>query len=62
MIKLILKAFLGTMMYACFWIICLIYRDIIININDIGFRIVLVLMLFSSMVFLTLSAFGENER
>ena len=59
MIKWILKGFLGTMMFACFWIIVSIYRDTIRNLNDIGFSIVIALMLFSSMAFLIASIFGE---
>ena len=62
MIKSILKGFLGTMMFTCFWITVLIYRDIIINLNDIGFKIILVLMLGSSMIFLILSTFGNDNN
>jgi hypothetical protein len=62
MIKSILKGFLGTMMFTCFWLIVLIYRDTIRNLNDIGFKIVLVLMLGSSMIFLVLSTFGDDNN
>lgn len=61
MIKSILKGFFGTIMFTCFWIICLIYRDTIRNLNDIVFSIVIVLMLGSSMIFLVLSTFGGEE-
>lgn len=61
MIKAIVKGFLGTLMFTCFWIICLIYKDTIRNLNDTGFSIVIVLMLGSSMIFLILSTFGGEE-
>ena len=62
MIKSILKGFLGTMMFTCFWLLVLIYRETIQNLSDIGFKIVLALMLFNSMVFLILSTFGNDNN
>lgn len=61
MIKSIIKGFLGTLMFTCFWLLVLIYKENIRNLDDIGFKIVLALMLGSSMVFLILSTFGEKE-
>ena len=62
MIKEIVKGFLGTAMFTCFWLLVSIYRDIIINTNNIGFLIVLALMLGSSMIFLILSTFGREKE
>lgn len=62
MIKSILKGFLGTLMFICFWMLVLIYRENIRNLSDIGFKIVLALMLASSMIFLILSTFGGEKE
>ena len=62
MIKPILKGFFGTMMFTCFWLIVLVYEETIQNLSDIGFKIVLALMLFNSMVFLILSTFWNDNN